>query len=59
MNYLLYIYCYNILQKALESYELSNLAELQKMISQLQTKIDKTRQKIVAANAAEDPLTEV
>ncbi|XP_046989142.1 actin-related protein 5 isoform X1 [Schistocerca americana] len=45
-------------KKALASYELENLNELLKMISQLQSRIEKTRQKIVAANTSEDPLEE-
>ncbi|GLH02555.1 Actin-related protein 5 [Gryllus bimaculatus] len=45
-------------QQALDSYGLSNLADLQKMISQLQTRIEKTRQKIVAANTTEEPIVE-
>lgn len=45
-------------QQALDSYGLSNLTDLQKMISQLQTRIEKTRQKIVAANTAEEPIVE-
>ncbi|XP_034949594.1 actin-related protein 5 [Chelonus insularis] len=41
-------------QRALKSFSLSNETELTKMINNLQTKVEKTRQKIVAANSQED-----
>nr|CAD7447807.1 unnamed protein product [Timema bartmani] len=45
-------------QNVLESYELSNVGDLQKMISSIQARIERTRQKIVAANTADDPIVE-
>nr|CAD7261785.1 unnamed protein product [Timema shepardi] len=45
-------------QNVLESYELSNGGDLQKMISSIQARIERTRQKIVAANTADDPIAE-
>lgn len=45
-------------EEALKSYSLANEAELTKMISNLQTKIERTRQKIVAANSQEENATE-
>nr|CAD7572586.1 unnamed protein product [Timema californicum] len=45
-------------QNVLESYELSNVGDLQKMISSIQARIERTRQKIVAANTADDPIAE-
>jgi len=47
------------LQKILDFYELSDGNDLQKLISQLQARIEKTKQKIAAANTAEDTVTEV
>lgn len=47
------------LQKILDFYELSNGNDLQKLISQLQARIERTKQKIAAANTAEDTVTEV
>lgn len=47
------------LQKILDFYELSSGSDLQKLISQLQARIERTKQKIAAANTAEDPVTEV
>lgn len=41
-------------EQALKSYSLSNEAELMKMINNLQAKVERTRQKIVAANSQED-----
>ncbi|KAK0180138.1 hypothetical protein PV327_005810 [Microctonus hyperodae] len=40
--------------KALKSYNLANEAELMKMINTLQIKVERTRQKIVAANSHEE-----
>ncbi|PSN34515.1 Actin-related protein 5 [Blattella germanica] len=45
-------------QKILDFYELSSAGDLQKMITQLQARIERTRQKIVAANTAEETVTE-
>jgi hypothetical protein len=47
------------LQKILDFYELSDGNDLQKLISQLQARIERTKQKIAAANTAEDTVTEV
>ncbi|OXU27942.1 hypothetical protein TSAR_010339 [Trichomalopsis sarcophagae] len=41
-------------EQALESYSLANEAELTKMINNLQAKVERTRQKIVAANSQEE-----
>ncbi|XP_063984211.1 actin-related protein 5 [Diachasmimorpha longicaudata] len=41
-------------EHALKSYNLANEAELMKMINNLQAKIEKTKQKIVAANSQEE-----
>lgn len=41
-------------EEALKSYSLSNEAELMKMINNLQAKVERTRQKIVAANSQEE-----
>ncbi|XP_011299255.1 actin-related protein 5 [Fopius arisanus] len=41
-------------ERALKSYNLANEAELIKMINNLQAKIEKTKQKIVAANSQEE-----
>lgn len=41
-------------EQALESYSLANEAELIKMINNLQVKVERTRQKIVAANSQEE-----
>ncbi|XP_015112505.1 actin-related protein 5 [Diachasma alloeum] len=41
-------------EQALKSYNLANEAELMKMINNLQAKIEKTKQKIVAANSQEE-----
>lgn len=43
-------------EEALKSYNLANEAELLKMISNLQAKVERTRQKIVAANSQEENL---
>lgn len=40
--------------QALKSYSLANEADLMKMINNLQAKVERTRQKIVAANSQED-----
>ncbi|PNF25161.1 Actin-related protein 5 [Cryptotermes secundus] len=48
----------NEFQKILDFYELSNGNDLQKLISQLQARIERTKQKIAAANTAEDTVTE-
>lgn len=47
------------LQKILDFYELSSGSDLQKLISQLQARIERTKQKIAAANTTEDSVTEV
>lgn len=41
-------------EEALKSFSLSNEADLIKMINNLQAKVERTRQKIVAANSQED-----
>ncbi|KAH0564365.1 actin-related protein 5 [Cotesia glomerata] len=41
-------------EQAIKSFNLANEAELTKMINNLQAKVEKTRQKIVAANSQED-----
>lgn len=41
-------------EQAIKSFNLANEAELTKMIKNLQAKVEKTRQKIVAANSQED-----
>jgi hypothetical protein len=41
-------------EQALQSYSLTNEAELIKMINNLQAKVERTRQKIVAANSQEE-----
>lgn len=41
-------------KEALQSYSLANEADLIKMINTLQTKVERTRQKIVAANSQEE-----
>lgn len=45
-------------QKALDEFGLNTGEDLPKMIGQIQARIEKTRQKIVAANTSEDPITE-
>lgn len=45
-------------EEALKSYSLANEAELTKMINNLQTKIERTKQKIVAANSQEETVME-
>ncbi|XP_066994709.2 actin-related protein 5 [Anabrus simplex] len=45
-------------QQALESFSLSSVSELQKMINTLQARIEKTRQKIVAANTTDENVVE-
>ncbi|XP_063243980.1 LOW QUALITY PROTEIN: actin-related protein 5 [Bacillus rossius redtenbacheri] len=45
-------------QNILDSYELSSIADLQKLITTLQARIERTRQKIVAANTADESITE-
>ena len=41
-------------EQALQSYSLANEADLIKMINNLQAKVERTRQKIVAANSQEE-----
>lgn len=41
-------------ERALRQYSLSNEAELMRMIANLQAKVEKTRQKIVAASSQEE-----
>lgn len=41
-------------EQALKSFSLANEADLIKMINNLQAKVERTRQKIVAANSQED-----
>ncbi|CAH1406402.1 unnamed protein product [Nezara viridula] len=45
-------------QKAVSDFGLNSCEDLPKMIGQIQARIEKTRQKIVAANTSEDPITE-
>ncbi|KAJ9575058.1 hypothetical protein L9F63_007793 [Diploptera punctata] len=45
-------------QKILDFYELSNAGDLQKMVTHLQARIERTKQKIVAANTAEENASE-
>lgn len=45
-------------KQSLKSFSLTNEAELVKMISNLQTKIERTKQKIVAANSQEENVVE-
>ncbi|XP_021941474.1 actin-related protein 5 isoform X2 [Zootermopsis nevadensis] len=45
-------------RKILDFYELSSGSDLQKLISQLQARIERTKQKIAAANTTEDSVTE-
>lgn len=46
-------------QKALDTYELSDMSDLQKLITTLQQRIERTKQKIVAVNTADDSVSEV
>ncbi|XP_069682790.1 actin-related protein 5 isoform X1 [Periplaneta americana] len=48
----------NEFQKILDFYELSSGTDLQKLISQLQARIERTKQKIAAANTTEDNVVE-
>ena len=43
----------------MKDFGLANAEELPKMIGQIQARIERTRQKIVAANTTEDPISEV
>ncbi|XP_075238261.1 actin-related protein 5 isoform X2 [Lycorma delicatula] len=46
------------LQESLKCFELQNTDELRRLIGQIQLRIERTRQKIVAANAGEDSIEE-
>lgn len=44
---------------ALAEFGLSGGEDIPKLIGQIKARIEKTKQKIVAANTSEDPITEV
>lgn len=47
------------MQKALKCFDLQNADDLKKMITQIQLRIEKTKQKIAAANTTDDTVAEV